>query len=241
MAAEQYAAALEAYDEAAQELPNERAVQLNRGLALLGQDLSEPAMEALIAAADPSAPAELRAGAYYNLGIAHARNGNTASEQEDFEQSSAHFREAADAFKRSLRAKPGNRNAAWNLEYALMRIREEEEKQEQQQEQDQDQEQDQSQEQDQEQDQEQEQDQDQDQEQDQDQDQEQDQEQDQSQEQEQEQDQEQDESGSEPEQEPIPRSEADRFLEALEQNEESLPLQQARRRNAGRRPPEKDW
>ena len=32
-----------------------------------------------------------------------------------------------------------------------------------------------------------------------------------------------------------------RFLDALEQNEENLPLQRARRRNAGRPPPEKDW
>ena len=35
--------------------------------------------------------------------------------------------------------------------------------------------------------------------------------------------------------------EVERFLDALEQNEESLPLQQAKRRSAGRRPPEKDW
>jgi hypothetical protein len=37
------------------------------------------------------------------------------------------------------------------------------------------------------------------------------------------------------------RSEVERFLDALEQNEESLPLQRARRQSAGRRPPEKDW
>ena len=39
MAQEQYGPALEAYDEAARELPAARAVQLNRGLALLAQDL----------------------------------------------------------------------------------------------------------------------------------------------------------------------------------------------------------
>ncbi|MBW2378032.1 MAG: hypothetical protein JRG70_00530 [Deltaproteobacteria bacterium] len=39
MAQEQYGPALEAYDEAARELPDARAVQLNRGLALLAQDL----------------------------------------------------------------------------------------------------------------------------------------------------------------------------------------------------------
>ncbi|NND27917.1 MAG: aerotolerance regulator BatC, partial [Myxococcales bacterium] len=40
---------------------------------------------------------------------------------------------------------------------------------------------------------------------------------------------------------PIPRDEVQRFLDALEQNEENLPLQRARRRSAGRPPPEKDW
>ena len=56
MAEEQYGPALGAYDEAARELPDARGVQLNRGLALLAQDLSEQAKEAFLAAADPSKP-----------------------------------------------------------------------------------------------------------------------------------------------------------------------------------------
>ena len=133
MAEEQYGPALEAYDEAARELPNARAVQLNRGLALLGQGLTEQAKEALLAAADPSAAPSTRADAYYDLGIAFAREGDALSEQESHQEASAHFQEAVDAFKRSLRVQPGNRNAAWNLEYAMKRIREEEEKQQEQQ------------------------------------------------------------------------------------------------------------
>ncbi|MGB5350562.1 MAG: hypothetical protein WBN10_13240 [Polyangiales bacterium] len=239
MAQEQYGPALEAYDEAARELPEERAVQLNRGLALLGQDLSEQAKEAFVAAADPSAAPNTRADAYYDLGIAFAREGDALSEQESYEEASAHFREAADAFKRSLRVRPGDRNSAWNLEYALKRIREEEEKQ-QQQEQDQQENQDQ-----------------------------QDSENQDQQESESEsesesgnesedqqdsknQDQQDSENESENESEnqseneqqqaqPIPRDEVQRFLDALEQNEENLPLQRARRRSAGRPPPEKDW
>jgi hypothetical protein len=39
----------------------------------------------------------------------------------------------------------------------------------------------------------------------------------------------------------MPRDEVQRFLDALEQNEEALPLERARRRSAGRKPPEKDW
>ena len=213
MAQEQYSPALEAYDEAARELPDARAVQLNRGLALLAQDLGEQSKEAFLAAADPAASPTTRADAYYNLGIAYAREGDAISQQEEYEQASAHFREAADAFKRALRVRPGDRNAAWNLEYAMKRIRDEEEKQDQQDQQDQDQ---------------------------QDQDQ-----QDQDQQDQDQQDQEsesENESGKEQEQQqPIPRDEVQRFLDALEQNEENLPLQRARRRNAGRPPPEKDW
>ena len=140
MAEEQYPDALGAYDQAARELPDAKAVQLNRGLALLAQDLTDPAKEAFTSAGDPSAPPEVRADAYYDLGIAHARQGNARSEEERFDEASALFREAAEAFKRSLRIRPGNRNAAWNLEYALQRIREGERKEEQRQEEEQEQE-----------------------------------------------------------------------------------------------------
>ena len=257
MAKEDYHKALESYDAAARELPAERGVQLNRGLALLAQDLTEQSKEAFLAAADPSAPQEVRADAYYDLGVAYAREGDALAEQESHEEASAHFREAADAFKRALRVRPGDRNAAWNLEYALQRIREQEQKQQQQQEQPQD-EQDQQGQQDQEQ---------QEQQQPQQDEQPQDQQQDEGQNEEappEEQDQGEDEPTPEPQggeepqdQEPqaqdqtgqpeesppeqMRQEDVDRFLEALEQNERNLPLERARRRSAGRRPPEKDW
>ena len=126
MAEARYDAALEHYDTAARELPESYEVQLNRGLALLAQELTEPAKEALTRAADPAASESTRAAAYYNLGIAFARQGEALSEEESFEESSSHFREAAQAFKQSLRQQPGNRDAAWNLEYVLQRIQEEE-------------------------------------------------------------------------------------------------------------------
>ena len=50
-----------------------------------------------------------------------------------------------------------------------------------------------------------------------------------------------DEARPETAEQPMERSEVDRFLDALEQNEESLPVQRARQRSRGRRPPEKDW
>ncbi len=252
MSKQEYTAALEAYDSAAEELPGSKGVQLNRGLALLAQGSTELAKEAFLAAADPSAPTHTRADAYYDLGVAYAREGDALAEQEDHERATASFREAADAFKRSLRLRPGDRDAAWNLEYALQRIREQEEKQ-QQQEQEQDQQQQEQEQEEQQQQQEQEQDQQQQQEQEQEEQQQQEQEQDQQQ-QEQEQDQQQQEGqdqeqqreerqgqSEERRQEPMPQDDVQRFLDALEQNEESLPLQRARRRSAGRRPPEKDW
>ncbi len=235
MAEERAADALDAYDEAARELPQARAVQLNRGLALLAQDLTEQAKEAFTAAADPSAAASTRADAYYNLGIAQAREGDALAQQQAHEEASTQFREAADSFKRALRQRPGDRNAAWNLEYALQRIREEEQKQEAEQ-------QDQEPQQDQDQDQDQQQDQDQDQQQGQDQQQDQDQQNESENESEPEQDNEaQSAPEPQPSEQPMARDDVQRFLDALEQNEQNLPLERARHRSSGRRPPEKDW
>ena len=238
MAQEQYGPALEAYDEAARELPEARAVQLNRGLALLAQDLSEQSKEAFLAAADPAASPSTRADAYYNLGIAYAREGEAISQQDEHEQASAHFREAADAFKRALRVRPGDRNAAWNLEYAMKRIREEEEKQEQQEQESEDESEDENE----------------------NENEGEDENEDENEGEGENEDENEGENEGEDEGEnegededenpqqqeqaqpqPIPRDEVQRFLDALEQNEENLPLQRARRRNAGRPPPEKDW
>jgi len=231
MAEQKYEAALQAYDEAAKKLPDAPGVQLDRGLALLAQDLTEPSKEAFLKAADPSAPNAVRADAYYDLGVAFAREAEALSEQASNDQASAHFQEAADAFKRSLRLRPGDRNAAWNLEYAMKRIREEQEKQ-----QEQDQQQQEQQEQDQQQQEQQQQDQQQQDQQQQDQ-----QQQDQQQSQKQKSQSEQGRANEQQREEPRTPEDVQRFLDALEQNEENLPLQRARRRNAGRRPPEKDW
>jgi tetratricopeptide (TPR) repeat protein len=139
MAEDQPAEALEAYDRAARELPSEPGVHLNRGLALLSAGRMEEAQNALLLATEPSADASLRADAYYNLGLLFYRQGDAAAAQQDHASAQTLFRQAADAFKRSLRARPGNRDAGWNLELALRRI---EEQQEQQEQQDQDQDQD---------------------------------------------------------------------------------------------------
>ncbi|MFK7991786.1 MAG: tetratricopeptide repeat protein [Sandaracinaceae bacterium] len=135
------AAALHHYDLAARELPNAPGVQLNRGLALLEAGELPSAREAFLAAAEPPAPTEMRADAYYDLGLAFYREGDAAAEAENTEEATGHFRDAADAFRRSLRLRPGNADAGWNLELALRRIREQEERQEQEEQEQEDQEQ----------------------------------------------------------------------------------------------------
>lgn len=125
-------AALEAYDEAARALPSAPGVHLNRGLALLAADDLAGARDALRIAASPESPPELRADASYDLGLAFLREAEARAGEEDHAEAQKLFREAADAFRGSLRARPGDRDTAWNLELALRRLREEQEAQEQQ-------------------------------------------------------------------------------------------------------------
>lgn len=119
--------ALEAYDRAARKHPREPGVHLGRGLALLSLGQLDQAREAFRIAAEPPAPADLRASAHHNAGLTFFREAEGAAAKENHREAQRLFREAADAFRRSLRARPGYRDAAWNLELAKRRIREEEE------------------------------------------------------------------------------------------------------------------
>ncbi len=132
--------ALEAYDKAARELPSNPGVHLNRGLALLKQSDLPAARQALLLATEPAASpkddsAAVRADAYYNLGLAFYKEAEQKAAENNHEEAQKLFREAADSLRRSLMIRPGNRDAAWNLELAQRRIREEEKKQKEQQEQ----------------------------------------------------------------------------------------------------------
>ncbi|MCU0677344.1 MAG: hypothetical protein MUE69_31710 [Myxococcota bacterium] len=228
--------ALQSYDRAARALPNEAGVQLNRGLALLAANDLAQAREALLRATDPQAPRELRADAYYDLGLAFYREGDALAATEDHQGAQAQFREAVDAFRRSLRLRPGDRQTAWNLELALRRIREEQERQEQQ-EQEQQEQQDQQQQDQQQQDQQQQDQQQQDQQQ-QDQQQQDQQQQDQQQQDQQQQDQQQ---GEDPNGQRLP-GHVERVLNALQDDEQSLERMRAHARAAReRRQPSRDW
>lgn len=132
MAAGKPAKALESYDAAARELPSSPGVHLDRGIALMARGHLDKAQQALLLAAEPPATAPVRADAYYDLGLAFYRQGDATAKKKQYDQAQKLFREAADAFKRSLRAKPGNRDAAWNLELASRRIREQKKKSQQQ-------------------------------------------------------------------------------------------------------------
>ena len=106
LAAGDPAGALADYDEAALELPSEAGVHLDRGLALLASGDHGLAREALQHATDPPAPREIRAAAHYDIGLSFYQEGETAAGADDHEAAQRSFREAADAFRASLRQQP---------------------------------------------------------------------------------------------------------------------------------------
>ena len=126
----QHQEALEAYDEAARELPHDPAVQLDRGLALLGLGKLGEAREAFRRGAVASAPKDVRASSLYNLGLAFLQDGEQAATAEDFDGAKKLLEESVDSFRGSLRAQPGNRDAAWNLELARRQLEDVKKKQE---------------------------------------------------------------------------------------------------------------
>ena len=133
--AEDPAGAANYYEEAARQLPSRAGVRLDRGLALIAQDETADAREELQRATAPEGPRPIRAAAHYDLGLSFYREGDQHAAEDDHEQAQRAFREAAEQFRRSLRLQPGNRDAGWNLELALRRLREQEEAQREQEEQ----------------------------------------------------------------------------------------------------------
>ena len=111
----EYADALDSYDDAARSLPDRNEVHLNRGLALIrmADDKLDQAMQALKLASEAGSEDSVRARALSNLGNAFFR-------KEDYEA-------AIENYKRSLLLSPGNRDVAWNLEVASQKQKEKEE------------------------------------------------------------------------------------------------------------------
>jgi len=105
--------ALQLYEKAAKELPDEPGVHYNRGIALARLGKYKEASDALLKgtmAADPA----LKAKSFYNLGNAHFKL--------------KRYKDAAAAYTRSLQLSSGHRPSKWNLELALRKIREQKKK-----------------------------------------------------------------------------------------------------------------
>ncbi len=132
MAQEQFGPALEAYDEAAREL---------RGTGRATQPWPRPPRAGPRRTSEGSVP---RRGRPRRIARTRGRTPTTTSASRTHEKGTRFPNRKSTSkpppiserrptrSKRALRVRPGDRNAAWNLEYAMKRIREEEEKQEQQ-------------------------------------------------------------------------------------------------------------
>jgi Ca-activated chloride channel family protein len=106
--------ALAAYDQALAGVPNDAGAHFNRGNALYALSRFEEASAEFLRATQSAAPA-LRPSAFYNLGNSYFKNDK--------------FEDAIAAYRHSLALDPANERAKWNLELALQKKKEAEEKQ----------------------------------------------------------------------------------------------------------------
>ena len=107
--------ALELYDKASKDLPDEPGVHYNRGIALHRLGKFKEARDALLKGTLATDPA-LKGKSFYNLGNAHFKL--------------KRYKDAAAAYKRSLQLSSRHRPSKWNLELALRKIREQKKKDE---------------------------------------------------------------------------------------------------------------
>ncbi|HEY4185418.1 MAG TPA: tetratricopeptide repeat protein [Polyangia bacterium] len=107
--------ALAAYDKAVAELPAEPGVHFDRGTALAALSRFDEAGEEFLRATEAKDPA-LKAAAFYNLGNAFMKKDK--------------FKEAIEAYKRTLALAPTDERAKWNLEIALKKKRDDDKKKE---------------------------------------------------------------------------------------------------------------
>ena len=96
--------ALASYDKAVAELPADPGVHFDRGTALAALSRFDEAGEEFLRATEAKDPA-LKASAFYNLGNAFMKKDK--------------FKEAIEAYKRTLALNPKDERAKWNLEIAL--------------------------------------------------------------------------------------------------------------------------
>jgi tetratricopeptide (TPR) repeat protein len=105
--------ALGEYDKAAAEQAAEPGVHFDRGTALAALSRFDEAAQEFLRATEARDPA-LKSAAFYNLGNAFFKKDK--------------YKEAFEAYKRSLTLDPRNARAKWNAELALQKQREEDKK-----------------------------------------------------------------------------------------------------------------
>jgi Ca-activated chloride channel homolog len=105
--------ALRSYDQAVADLPNDAAAHFNRGNALFALSRFEEASAEFLRATQAGSPA-LRPSAFYNLGNSYFKNDK--------------FEDAIAAYRHALALDPANERAKWNLELALQKKKEADEK-----------------------------------------------------------------------------------------------------------------
>ena len=104
--------ALASYDRAVKELPGDPGAHFDRGTALAALSRFDEAGEEFLRATEAKDPA-LKAAAFYNLGNAFMKKDK--------------FKEAIEAYKRSLALNPKDERAKWNLEIALQKKKKDDE------------------------------------------------------------------------------------------------------------------
>jgi Ca-activated chloride channel homolog len=105
--------ALKHYDKAAAALPGDRGVHFDRGAALYALSRFDEAGQEFLRATEAKDGA-LKAQAFYNLGNAFFKKEK--------------FKEAVEAYKRTLALDPRDERAKWNLEIALRKEQEQKDK-----------------------------------------------------------------------------------------------------------------
>ena len=108
--------ALAHYDQAVKKLPGDSGAHFDRGAALYALSRFDEAGQEFLRATEAKDPA-LKASAFYNLGNAYFKKEK--------------FKDAVSAYTRTLGLKPDDKPAKWNLEIALRKQKDEDEKKDQ--------------------------------------------------------------------------------------------------------------
>jgi tetratricopeptide (TPR) repeat protein len=134
----EYEEALRLYEEALQHNPSDGKLNMNRGSALYRLDEFEEAEQAYLDALSqlPQNQRRALADAHYNLGNIQFRQGERLESAGDISSARGKYSQALDNYINTLKLRPNDRDAKWNLELAHQKVELLEQMQDQQQGQD---------------------------------------------------------------------------------------------------------